>query len=657
MRKFIFSNNRVVTKEAGKADIVRQVDGEQRLYSLLELKEFDDKTRRFKGVATTIAPDHSDDVVEPKGAEYKLPIPFLYQHDSRSPIGWIDKARVFNDRIEVEGYVETPDADAPATIVERLNTAWYELKKKMVRGLSIGFNPKEWSFIKETGGIHWLKWAWLELSMVTIAANAEASITAIKSAASGQFNRPRQGNPNPKGTTVKYTAEALAALQKDRETKAARMAELRELKSTESRRFNEDERAEFDALDAEIEDLDDEIRVTKRHVSNIDKATPVDPGRHGATPHIRKFKDIEARFKGEEGLKRAVAHIVSMKELKEGRIVTPAQVAENMWGKTNPTLVEVMKTGVAGGSSLSGGWGAELVQADTRFTGDFVEYLYGETVFDKLPLRAVPHNVVIKGQDGAFTGYFVGQHMPIKVSKGDYSTTSTIPYKAAGLTVVSNEWLRDSSPDGLALVGDGLRKAIATAVDTLFLSATGASANVAPAGILNGTSAINSNGGDAQSIATDVKALFAPFISAKNTAGGFVWVMTPTTALALSLMRNALGQPEYPTITPSGGTFQGYPVVTGDNMGTTDIILIKPSDVWKIGDLGVTLSISTEAMIEQDDAPTGETKTPTAASASMVSMFQDESTAIKVVRPISWGKRRAGCAQYITDAAYGAEQS
>jgi HK97 family phage prohead protease len=656
MRKFIFSNNQVVTKEAGKPDIVRQVDGEQRLYSLLELKDFDDKTRRFKGIATTIAPDHSEDIVEPKGAEYKMPVPFLYQHDSRKPIGWIDKARVLSDRIEVEGYIETPDADAPETIVERLNTAWYELKKKMVRGLSIGFNPKEWSYIKETGGIHWLKWAWLELSMVTIAANAEASITAIKSAASGQFNRPRQGNPNPKGTTVKYTAEALAALQKDRETKAARMAELKELTKSEGRRFTDDERTEFDALDAEIEDLDDEIRVTRRHVTNISKATPVEQERHGGAPHIKKFKDVEPKFKGEEGLKRAVSHIISMKELKQGNIVTPVQVFERLFGKSNPTMGMIMKAAVTGAGTDSGEWGAELLGVDNRYTGDFIEYLYGLTIYDRLPLREVPANVAIKGQDGAFTGYFVGQSKAIKVSKGDFSTTSTTPYKAAGLTVVSNEWLEDIAA-GLGLVGEGLRQAIAQAVDSLFLSATAVSNGVSPAGILNGVSAINTNGGDAQSIATDIKALFAPFISAKNTSGGFAWVTTPTTALALSLMKNALGQPEYPTVTPNGGTFQGFPLYTGDNVGAGDLILIKPSDVWRIGDTGTTLSISDSAMIEQDDSPTGATDTPTAASATMVSMFQEDSTAIKVVRRVSWGKRRSGAVQYVGDAAYGNEVS
>ena len=133
--------------------------------------------------------------------------------------------------------------------------------------------------------------------------------------------------------------------------------------------------------------------------------------------------------------------------------------------------------------------------------------------------------------------------------------------------------------------------------------------------------------------------------------------MTPTTAVALSLMKNALGQPEYPTINPQGGTFVGYPVYVGDNVGASDVILMKPDEIWKIGDLGVNFAISTDAMIEQSSAPTGVTDTPTAASQAFTSMFQEESTAIKVVRPINFGKRRSTAVAYIGDANYGAEQS
>lgn len=637
-----------------------------RAYALLDVKSVreDGEFCIFSGIASTPTTDRMGDIVEPMGAKFATPMPLLWQHDSHKPVGHVTFAKATKTGIPFEARI--PLIKELGTLKDRLDEAVQSLKYGLVAAVSIGFAPVEGMVERlKNGGLRFLEWNWLELSMVTIPANPDAKITGIKSiddrlrAASGHTksspaNGPRQGNSiQTKGKTMKlFNQETLAALQSDRQTKAARLSELLETKGDEG--FTEDARAEFTTLKSEVANLDDEIAVCEVHVGNISKAKPVE-GR--GTPHIRKFKDAEPKFKGEEGLKRAVSHIVSMKELKDGNIITPAQVFERSFGRTNPTMASVMKAAVAGGGSDSGEWGAELVQADTTYTGDFLEYLYGATVFDRLPLREVPHNVVIKGQDGSFTGYFTGQSKAIKMSKGDFSTTSTIPYKAAGITVVSNEWLRDSSPSGLSLVGEGLRNAVALVVDSLFLSATAISNGVSPAGILNGTSATASNGGDAQSIATDMKALFAPFITAKNTAGGFYWIMTPTTALALSLMRNALGQPEYPTLTPNGGTWMGYPVVTGDNLGTTDIILIKPSDVWKIGDLGATLSVSTDAMIEQDDSPTGATDTPVAATAYMTSMFQEDSTAIKIVRPISWGKRRAGPAQYITDAAYGAETS
>jgi len=71
----------------------------------------------------------------------------------------------------------------------------------------------------------------------------------------------------------------------------------------------------------------------------------------------------------------------------------------------------------------------------------------------------------------------------------------------------------------------------------------------------------------------------------------------------------------------------------------------------------VTFSASTEAMIEQDTVPTGATDVPTAASLNFTSMYQEESVALKVVRPINFGIRRAGAVAYIGDAAWGATGS
>ena len=153
-----------------------------RAYSTLEIKAAEDGAKRtFTGIASTVTPDRSGDIVEPKGAQFKLPIPLLWQHDSRDPIGWITSAKITDKGIEIEGEVADVEEDGP--LKTRLAMAWQMLKSKLVRGLSIGFNSIEYKRIEgDSFGLHFTKWEWLELSVVTIPANQEASITAIKSA-------------------------------------------------------------------------------------------------------------------------------------------------------------------------------------------------------------------------------------------------------------------------------------------------------------------------------------------------------------------------------------------------------------------------------------------------------------------------------------------
>jgi len=122
-------------------------------------------------------------------------------------------------------------------------------------------------------------------------------------------------------------------------------------------------------------------------------------------------------------------------------------------------------------------------------------------------------------------------------------------------------------------------------------------------------------------------------------------------------MTNALGQQEFPGISATGGTLLGDKVVTGDNITATHVILLDPKQIYKIGDMGVQISISKEAMIEMGTDATGDALAPTAASKQMVSMFQSESTAIKIVRPINFAKRRASAVAYIDDADWGAVSS
>lgn len=175
-----------------------------RAYAVLEIKAVDEEKRTFRGIATTPSTDRMGDIVEPKGAVFKLPLPLLWQHNPGDPIGWVKSAKVTSAGIEVEG--EIASIPEEGELKARLVKAWQMLKNKLVRGLSIGFNPIESSRIENTYSYHFLKWEWLELSAVTIPANQEATITAIKSICAEQL--PASGHKAGSVRLIKARGES-----------------------------------------------------------------------------------------------------------------------------------------------------------------------------------------------------------------------------------------------------------------------------------------------------------------------------------------------------------------------------------------------------------------------------------------------------------------
>lgn len=642
-----------------------------RAYSLLHIKSIDDDERVIEGIATTPVTDRMDDVVEPKGAVFKLPLPLLWQHDSSDPVGHVFEAKATADGIRVRA--RFAKVAEPASLKDDLDRAWSMVKAKLVRGLSIGFKPLESEPIKGSYGLRYTKWDWLELSAVTIAANADATITAIKSADQNARRAPQgargaqsisrpagpSGSPEASGRSKSQTSyeghmKTLQQMIEERTTKSTRMTELIELRSTEARKFTPEEATEFDALDADVAELDDEIRIKRFEERQAAAATKVKgadqnegSGSRGGVSFVRK-QDRDDAFKGQSFTRILIARALAMTNGE-----SPAYIAQKRWGETHPNLVNVIKATVAGGGTGSGEWGAELADADARFTGDFIEFLYARTVFDQLNLRSIPARVHVKGQDGAFTGYWVGESKAIPASAGDFSDVELSPLKVAGLAVISMELLEDSQPSAEMLVRDGLVQASSQRVDTTFLSASAASAGVSPAGILNGVSALNPSGTDLAAVRADLQALLYPFVSNKM-ASGITLVMNPATAMALGMMYGALDQLAFPDINENGGTINRRPVVVGDNVTPGHIIAIRTQDVWRIGDSGIRVSMSREATIEQRDDPTGATDTPVGVTtAGLTNMFQEESVAFKVVRRINFQKRRSTAVTFIQDAEYG----
>jgi HK97 family phage prohead protease len=150
----------------------------KKAYSLFEVKSVDADKRVFEGIATTPTPDRTNDIVQPLGVSFKNPLPLLHQHDHSQPVGLVEFDRPTEKGIKFRA--EIPNIPEPGALRDRVEMAWQEIKYGLVRAVSIGFRPIKYAFMDNLG-IDYQEIEVYELSMVTVPANADAVISAVKS--------------------------------------------------------------------------------------------------------------------------------------------------------------------------------------------------------------------------------------------------------------------------------------------------------------------------------------------------------------------------------------------------------------------------------------------------------------------------------------------
>ena len=652
----------------------------KRAYSQLTIKAIDEEQRIIDGIATTPSPDRLGDIVEPMGAEFKLPLPLLMGHDSRAPIGHVIEAKVGKDGIRIRAQLVRVAEEGG--LKARLDEAWQSIKSGLVRGLSIGFTPIEAARIKDTFAEHFLKWNWLELSAVVIPANADASITAIKSidkallAASGEPQQ-RPAVHLPPGATgrskavstkddkhMKTLNEQIAALEAKRAASAARREEIQAKAIEEGRTKEAAEKEEFDTLSVEIKTLDEElVDLRLMEAQAVKTARPV-PQKAGEDP--AKAAEVRAGegIRVTSNVPKGVAFARYFKALINGQgnhnLALLYAQSQKDWELQTPEVAAYLKTAVEGGTTTTSGWASQWVY-NQNLVSEFIELLRPMTVIGRLPgLRRVPFNVRVSGQDSGSTAYWVGQGKAVPVSKLNAIEVTLGIAKAAGLVVLTQELVRSSEPSAEMKVRDDLLGSITEFCDRQFLDPdVAAVSNVSPASITNGVTALTPTGANLAALRADIQTLFRNFINANDNPQSATWIMDTSQALAISMMQNALGSNEFPQMTMNGGTFAGLPAITSNSAniaGSPDsgrmIILAKTSDILFADDGGLEIDASREASIEMTDVPSGDAAAGTAGTTSLVSMYQSNSVAVKAVRFINWKKARSTAVAFIREAAY-----
>ncbi|HBP5444007.1 TPA: phage major capsid protein [Pseudomonas aeruginosa] len=662
-----------------------------RAYSTLEVKALDDEKRVITGIASTPSPDRMQDVVEPKGAQFKLPIPFLWQHNHDEPIGHVTEAKVTQKGIEVS--VQLTQVEEPGKLKDRLDEAWQSIKSGLVRGLSIGFSAKEFEQIPGSWGLRFLSWEWFELSAVTIPANAEATITSVKSidreqrAALGiksvpvvrvtpagasaiktktiKFPKPQEGND------MKTTAEQIAEFEATRVTKAAEMEAIMGKAAEAGETLDAEQSEQFDTLQAEIAAIDKHIgrlkQMQKAQAANAKPVTEEAGAQRMANVKTLDFKEVQVRAKNTQKLEPGIAFARAAKCLALGHLEhrDAIGIAKSLYDGQDSIIAAtqrlVTKAAVAAATTSDATWSGPLVGDETSVFADFVEYLRPQTILGRFgtngipSLRRVPFRVPLIGQTSGGDGYWVGEGQAKPLTKFDFERKTLEPLKVANIAVATMEVIRDSSPSADVIIRDQLAAALRERLDIDFIDpAKAAVAGVSPASILNGVAGIPSSGNTADDVRADIRALFNAFIAANNAPTSGVWLMPATTALALSLMQNPLGQAEFPGISMTGGSLFGLPVIVSEYIPTASagavVALVNASDIYLGDEGGVDLSMSTEASLQMDNAPDN----PTTASTVLVSLWQRNLVGFRAERAINWARRRASAVAYLTGVNWGA---
>ena len=461
--------------------------------------------------------------------------------------------------------------------------------------------------------------------------------------------------------TKTYT-EQIQALEATRAAKAAELDTIQKAVSDEGRTKDASEREKFDTLKTEIAAIDAELKdLRDLEALNAQKAAPAagttvkDAGasRGGETTMV----SVKSNLPPGVGFARfAKAKMVSYLDHKN-----VADVVKEMY-PSDDRLLTYAKAVVPAATTTQTTWASPLVDP-TNLAGEFIEFLRPATIIGKFgtdgipSLRRIPFNVRIIEQTVGGTGYWVGQGAPKPLTAFGYAPVTNAITKVAAITVLTDELIRLSSPSADMLARDGLRDALVERIDRDFIDpAEAGTANIQPASITNGLTALTSAGTSADNARTDLATLLATFIEANINPTSVVLIMPSTLALALSVQVNSLGQPEFPGLSMTGGRLNGIPVITSQyaanaSGGGNLFIAVNASDIFLSDDGQVTVDASREASLQMLDNPTNNSATGVATT--MVSMWQTNSVALRAERFINWSKRRTDAVVYMDDVNWG----
>ena len=594
--------------------------------------------------------------MEPAGAKFSLPMPLLWQHDQRSPIGEVFSADVKAEGIFIKARI--PKIAEPGPVKSRVDEAWQSIKSKppLVRGLSIGWSPIRGEKT-DAGLTRWLEWNWGELSAVTVPMNSDATILAVKAAdlaATGRHSPGASGLPVvtalKDAPRMKTTAEQIQDFEATLLAKTKKMTELMTKAGEAGITLDQAQAEEYDTLKMECKSVEEHLgRLRELEKLNIAAATPITKTTdsltaselRGGTPVISVKANVP---KGTAFTRYVMAKVVGKNSMSDAIMHVKAN---KVWMDQTPEVLTMLehKAVVNWGTIAEPAWAAPLAVAQP--INEFLELLRPATLIGKVTgLRQVPFNISMPAQTAGGTYGWVGEGAPKPVGQLQLATVTLGIAKAAGIIVISEELARLSTPSAEGVVRNDMIAGMAQFLDTQFIDPTVAAVtNVSPASITNLSNGFGSAGTSNDNARTDIKTAIGLLTASNYNIAETVFIMSQKNAFILSTAITSTGVRLFPDVNPLGGSLLGIPVVTSQSAGNVVALVHTPSILYA-DEGGVNIDVSREAAVEMNTVPTS----PVTASSVLVSLWQNNLIGLRAERFINWKRARTTSVVYTTQA-------
>ncbi|CAN7517547.1 hypothetical protein [Mesorhizobium caraganae] len=205
---------------------------------------------------------------------------------------------------------------------------------------------------------------------------------------------------------------------------------------------------------------------------------------------------------------------------------------------------------------------------------------------------------------GAATIGIVNESEAIKVSRMASDTVTIDAVRAAGIVVLSDEFLRFLSKGGEAFLSTELRRAITASVDAGFFSL-----------ITDANTPVNGSAGlTSEAAAIDLRWLFRH--AGLTNESKPLLVMAPDVAISASTLLDS-GTFTFPDMSPVGGSMCGVPAMACDALASGTLGLVDAAGL--AGDaLGIDIKSARHANIQMESSP----DSPTTASSTLINLWQ-----------------------------------